>query len=66
VSDERPLLVGVAEAANTLGIGIGSTRDLIRQGRIRHLRVGRRILVPVSALAEFVERATNDEDGETR
>ncbi|MDW8356790.1 helix-turn-helix domain-containing protein [Thermus sp.] len=42
------------ELAEALGISLSTTYNLIRVGRIRHTRVGRRILVPLSAVEEFL------------
>jgi excisionase family DNA binding protein len=43
-------------------IGINSLYSLIRAGRIRHIRVGRKILIPKTELENWLER----EAGEAR
>ncbi len=48
------LLIGVKEAAQLLGIGRDSAYQLIREGRLPALRIGRRILVPSAALEGWV------------
>lgn len=47
------------EAAKSLGIGLTRFLDLVRQGRIRSVRVGRAIIVPVDALRDFLAAAQN-------
>jgi excisionase family DNA binding protein len=48
-------LLSVEEAAHALGIGRSMVYALVADGRLRSLKVGRRRLVPSSALAELVE-----------
>jgi len=55
-NSEQPLLVNVRDASATLGIGRDSCYELIRDGRLRHVAVGRRLLIPRSELEAFVER----------
>lgn len=50
-------LVSVEAAAAALGIARTSCYDLISTGRLRSVTVGRRRLVPVQALDEFVQNA---------
>lgn len=50
-----PVLYNVAEAAQALRISRTAVYELIRSGRLRTVKVGRRRLVPVGALAECVE-----------
>lgn len=52
----EPLLIGVHDAARRLGCGRDSAYELIRTGRLRALKIGRRILVPRSELDAFVQR----------
>lgn len=49
-------MVSVREAAQLLGVGRDSTYQMVREGRLRAVRVGRKVLVPRSELAAFVER----------
>jgi excisionase family DNA binding protein len=51
-SPER--LFSITEAAELLAIGRTLTYDLIGQGQLRSIRVGRRRLVPQSAIDELV------------
>lgn len=50
------LLVSVRDAARELGIGRDSAYALVREGRLRSISVGRRILVPRAELERFIER----------
>ncbi|WP_243028535.1 helix-turn-helix domain-containing protein [Thermus albus] len=52
----HPVAYNIAQAARVLGIGERTLRYLIRAGQIRVARVGRRVLVPHSAIVEFLER----------
>jgi len=56
MSDASPLLIGVREAAAELGIGRDRAYQLVAEGRLRSLRLGRRVLVPRAELERFVER----------
>lgn len=52
------IAVDVIEAADRLSIGKTYARGLVRSGELRSFKLGRRILIPVSAIEEFVaERA---------
>lgn len=51
---DRPTLT-VCELAAVLRIGRNSAYALIREGKVRHLRVGSRILVPSSAVRALLE-----------
>jgi excisionase family DNA binding protein len=57
----EPLLLPAKEAFARLGVGRDSGYELVRQGRIQVLRIGRKILVPVAELDAFVERETGRE-----
>ena len=54
-------LVSVEEAARTLSIGRSLLFEMLSAGTIRSVKVGRRRLVPVSALDEYVRELTQDE-----
>lgn len=47
-------LLTVSEAAKRLRISTGLAYELIRQERLPHVHLGRRLLVPVAALDEWV------------
>jgi excisionase family DNA binding protein len=48
------MLLDIRQAAQHLGLGESTVRDLIAGGQLAALRVGRRILVEESALLEFI------------
>ena len=49
-----PILYSVDEAASALRLSKSVLYELIRSGRLRTVKAGRRRLVPVAALAEYV------------
>jgi len=48
------LTVSLNEAARLLGISRSTAKTLVRQEQIKSVRVGRRILIPLTALNEFI------------
>jgi excisionase family DNA binding protein len=50
-----PVLYRVDEAADALRLSRSVVYELIRSGQLRTVKVGRRRLVPVPALAEYVD-----------
>lgn len=59
VANKRPpvpaVLYRVDEAADALRLSRSVLYELIRSGRLRTVKAGRRRLVPVAALAEYVD-----------
>ncbi len=53
--EDLPLVFTVAETAKALKLGRTATYNAIKEGRIPHIAVGRRILVPKAALMRFLE-----------
>jgi excisionase family DNA binding protein len=51
-------LLSVADAAAALGTTDRFPRRLIAERRIRFVRIGRHVRIPLSALEEFVAAAT--------
>lgn len=47
----------VAELAADLGLSERSTRAALRRGEIPHIRVGRRFILPKTAIAEWLRAA---------
>ena len=57
--------MSVTEAAQCLGIGVNTCRELIRVGTIPSLRAGKRILVPIRGLDRMLDGASGDGHVET-
>ncbi|MFF3847132.1 helix-turn-helix domain-containing protein [Streptomyces sp. NPDC002328] len=51
-------LLTVAEAGEMLGTGERFVRRLIAERRIRHVKLGRPVRIPESAVAEYVDART--------
>lgn len=51
---EEILVLTVPEAAQKLRIGIGRCYELVRCGRLRNIKIGKRILIPRAAIFEFL------------
>ena len=51
-----PLLLTVEELASVLRIGRNPAYQLVKEGNIQSIRVGRSIRIPRNALIQFVER----------
>jgi len=52
----QTLVLTVAEAARLLRISRNTCYELVAQGRIPHVRLGRRILIPRFGLEEWIAR----------
>jgi excisionase family DNA binding protein len=51
-------LLTVGEAAERLGTSVRFPRRLIAERRIRFVRVGRHVRIPLSAIGEYIESHT--------
>ena len=58
---DGPLLLSIKNAAEQLAISRSILYELIGTGEIKHLRIGRRILISRDALREFID--TNSQVG---
>jgi excisionase family DNA binding protein len=58
-----PLCLNLDDAATHLGISRRMLQILIGDGEIQSIKVGRRRLVPLSALEDFVERKLEGGEG---
>lgn len=59
----EPLLISVADAARVLGLSTSTVGSLAATGTIPSLRIGKRVLMPVKALEEWIEgRLAEDAD----
>ena len=57
--DASRFAFSVAESAKMLGLGRTKMVQLVAEDQIRHIRVGRRVLIPRSALEEFLDTQAN-------
>ncbi|QDP95084.1 helix-turn-helix domain-containing protein [Microlunatus elymi] len=48
----------VEEAADAVGVSKSQIYELIRSGQLRTVKLGRRRLVPVQALADYIDGMT--------
>lgn len=54
IREVRRLGLNLIEAALTVGVARNTMRELIELGRVRAVKVGRRIVVPVAELERFL------------
>lgn len=54
----KRLTLDVVEVAELLGLGRNTTYTLLRSGRLRSVRVGRRLVIPRSEIDAFLARET--------
>jgi excisionase family DNA binding protein len=66
VGTVNPLLLGIPHAAELLGISERQVKYELADGRIRSLKVGKRRLIPVSALHSFIEDRLAETDDAPR
>ncbi len=57
---QSPLLIGIADAAATLGLSRRSIERLLTLGRLPRRRLGRRVLIPAAAVRAFASRDLAD------
>ena len=58
--DEVVSLVNIEEAAKTLRVSVQTLRNWIRDGKIGHVRLGRRILFRAEDIEIFVAKGVNE------
>ena len=54
ISEQQRVALAVEEAAERLGVSRSLIWKMVNQGTIRTVRAGHRVLVPVSAVEEFL------------
>jgi len=54
--EETVLAVGITEAARRLGLSVRTVAILISRGELSSRKVGRRRIIPVTALVAFMQR----------
>ena len=52
------LSYSVREAATAIGVSSRTIHGFVKDGRIRHFRMGTRVLIPADALREFIAQRT--------
>lgn len=50
--------LSITEAAETLSLGLSTTRELIAAGKLGVVRIGRAVIVPQASIDEFLARET--------
>jgi excisionase family DNA binding protein len=53
---EGVLAVGIPEAARRLGLSARTVASLVKRGDLESRKIGRRRLIPVTGLVDFVSR----------
>ncbi len=56
-TEQAPLTITVERVGQLLGISRGLAYDLVRRGEIPAIRLGRRVVVPASAIEEILHGA---------
>ena len=56
--DELPLTVSVEELMPILGIGRNSAYELVRSGRLRSVRVGRKLRISKESVMDFLRNSS--------
>jgi len=57
------LTYNVPEAAQKLGVSEPTLRESIKRGLIPSIRIGHRVLIPVSALDKYLDSAGTKDEG---
>jgi excisionase family DNA binding protein len=57
-------LLSISDAARELAIGRTLTYSLIGKRQLRTVRAGRRVLVPISAIREYIATAPDERAGD--
>lgn len=58
MNEKSERLLTLEESADVLGTGVRFTRRLIAERRIRFVKIGRHVRIPMTALEEFIDAAT--------
>jgi excisionase family DNA binding protein len=53
-------LISVSEAARVIGVSRSFAYELVASGHLTSVRLGRRVLVPISAIDDLVARSRVD------
>jgi excisionase family DNA binding protein len=60
MKDSLPMAVSIPRAAELLGVGRSSIYKLVNAGRLPRLKIGKRALVPVGALNDFMAELSRE------
>ena len=55
---EYPILLKAKDAGEILGIGVNSVYNLVHSNMLRSIPVGTRILIPQTAIGEFLDKVS--------
>ena len=55
---DGPLLQTITQTAAIMGLKYGQVRGLIREGRLAHVKIGSRFMIPRGAIEEFIRGNT--------
>ncbi len=61
MTDVKPILVGITEAAKMLGLGRSSIYRMINDGTLDPVRLGGRVMIRIADIERLVERATEEQ-----
>ena len=62
IRDSKPLAVDIKETAKMIGIGTTNTRKLYKSGILKGYREGKKIMIIMKSIAEFVEWDHDNKD----
>ena len=51
-----PLTYTIPQAADALGVGINTLRSLVADGRLHSLKLGARVIIPISAVDRLLNK----------
>lgn len=54
-TEQQPIMIGINEAASSMGLGITTIKRLVREGKLHPIKVGRRTLLHVQELQGWAE-----------
>jgi excisionase family DNA binding protein len=57
------LLLTIEEAAHALHLGRSKTYELIQQGQLVTVRIGRAVRIPAEAVRDLIERLASEQNG---
>lgn len=63
---QQPLAVDIREAGRLTSLSPHTIRAYVRKGRIRAVRVGRRVLVPIESLQDLLRPANEGTTGQEK